>query len=226
MTGVILLIEDNEQILRGNERLLKRQGYEVLTALTLSEARTAVNKRIPDAIVLDIMMPDGSGLAFMRELRQTSQVPILLLTGLATPADVVRGLSQGGDDYLTKPYDFGVLLARVEALLRRASQVPETLTIGALRFDVMANQAFLGGENLLLTQKEFAVLLLMVKNQGKALLPEIIYKTVWKRPMGADDQAVKAVMSRLRKKLRDPAALQYDNEEAGYVFDSVTINGI
>ena len=87
----IVLVEDNEQIMQGNERMLKRRGYEVITALTLAEARSAIEAQIPDLFVLDIMLPDGSGLDFMAELRQHSQVPILLLTGLTTPEDIVRG---------------------------------------------------------------------------------------------------------------------------------------
>ena len=169
MSSVILLGEDNEQILCGNERMLKRRGYVVAAALTLAEAKTRIEERMPDAIVLDIMLPDGSGLDFMRELRRGSNVPILLLTGLTTPEDVVRGLSDGGDDYLAKPYDFGILLARIEALLRRAGQVPNTLTKGALRLDIIAGRAFIDGDDLLLSPKEFALLLLMVQNEGRLL---------------------------------------------------------
>lgn len=124
-TKRILLVEDNEQIMGGNERMLKRRGYEVITSLTLSQARSAIKKQMPDLIVLDIMLPDGSGLDFMTDLRLHSKVPVLLLTGLATTEDIVNGLSRGGDDYLAKPYDFGVLMARVDALLRRAENIPE-----------------------------------------------------------------------------------------------------
>jgi len=110
------------------------------------------------------MLPDGSGLEFLSELRRAphdkSNVPILLLTGLATPDDVVRGLSGGGDDYLAKPYDFGVLLARIESLLRRAGQIPKTLVKGALKLDIITNRAFLDGSDMLLSPKEFALLLL------------------------------------------------------------------
>jgi DNA-binding response OmpR family regulator len=105
MNVLILLVEDNEQILHANERMLKRRGYTVAAALTLAEARQRIMEQTPDAIVLDIMLPDGNGLDFMRELRRQSStnelasVPILLLTGLTTPEDVVRGLSEGGEAY-------------------------------------------------------------------------------------------------------------------------------
>jgi DNA-binding response OmpR family regulator len=220
MKGFILLVEDNEQIIRGNERMLKRQGYEVAASLTLADAHDAIKKRMPDAIVLDIMLPDGSGLNFMRKLRLTSQVPILLLTGLTTPADVMRGLNEGGDDYLAKPYDFGVLLARIEALLRRAAQIPKILTKGALRFDILANQAFLNGNDLLLAKKEFSLLLLLARNEGQALSPEYIYQTVWNQPMGNDNNSLKFQLSRLRKKLGEDFSIQFDNDEGGYIFNS------
>ena len=205
MSRLILLIEDNVQILYGNERMLKWSGYDVLTALTLCEARERIAAAQPDAIVLDIMMPDGSGLDFMRELRPESNIPILLLTGLTTPEDIVRGLAEGGDDYLTKPYDFSVLLARIEALLRRAGRVPETMTMGALKLNVVASRAFCGDDDLMLTQKEFALLLLLAQNEGKTLSAEYLYETVWKQSLAGDKNAVQTTVSKLRKKI-EPAA--------------------
>ena len=214
---MVLLIEDNEQIMRGNERMLKRRGYVVITALTIAQASRAIEKQMPDILVLDIMMPDGSGLDFMSKLRKHSQVPILLLTGLTTPEDIVRGLTRGGDDYLAKPYDFGVLLARIEALLRRAGHIPERLKKGGLQFDIASGRVFLGGSDLLLTQKEFALLLVMARNEGHPLSPEYLYETVWKLPMGTDDSAVKTAVSRLRKKIGDSCSIHYDGQEEGYV---------
>ncbi|WP_250229847.1 response regulator transcription factor [Anaeropeptidivorans aminofermentans] len=197
----ILLVEDNEQIMQGNERLLKRRGYEVVTALTLSDARKAVGAQMPDLFVLDIMLPDGSGLDFMQELRQYSQTPVLLLTGLTTSEDIVRGLTAGGDDYLPKPYDFGVLLARVEALLRRAQQVPERIQKGRLCLDVTADVATLDGADLLLTQKEFVLLLIFVQNEKRFIHSEYLYEKAWKQPMAGDSQALKKTVYRLREKI-------------------------
>ncbi|MCL2066474.1 MAG: response regulator transcription factor [Treponema sp.] len=224
MSATILLVEDNEQILRGNERMLKRRGYTVATALTLAEARFCIEKQIPDAIVLDIMLPDGSGLDFLRELRiennKLSDIPVLLLTGLTTPEDVIRGLSEGGDDYLAKPYDFGVLLARIEALLRRAAQIPKTLTKGALQLDIVANRAFLDGNDMLLSPKEFALLLLMVQNEGRALSAASLFQAIWKLPQ-ADNSAVKTTVSRLRGKLGDRFTIDNDRTESGYVLKQI-----
>jgi DNA-binding response OmpR family regulator len=217
MRATILLVEDNEQILRGNERMLRRRGYEPVTAMTLREARERVALAVPDAIVLDIMLPDGSGLTFMRELRKTSNIPILLLTGLTTPTDIVRGLDDGGDDYLTKPYDFSVLLARIEALLRRAERIPKRLVKGALTLDIRANRALLRDEDMQLTQKEFAVLLLLAENEGRILVTDYVYETVWKQPVTTETGgAVKTVISRLRRKLGEEFLIKNDRETDGY----------
>lgn len=219
MNNLILLVEDNEQILYGNKRMLKRRGYNVMTALTLKEARACMRKAEPSVIVLDIMLPDGSGLDFMCELRQESNIPVLLLTGLTTPGDIIRGLSGGGDDYLTKPYDFGVLLARIEALLRRAECVPDILQKGVLKLDVMAHQALLEDKDLLLTQKDFALLLLFTQNEGKVVRAEYLYEKVWKAPMHGNTQAIKSAISRLRKKLDGSGYTISSLRNEGYLFE-------
>lgn len=203
MMGLILLVEDNEQILRGNERMLKRRKYDVITALTLNEARERMAETTPDAIVLDIMMPDGSGLDFMCELRKKSDTPILLLTGLATSEDIVRGLAEGGDDYLTKPYDFSVLLARIEALLRRTKKIPGVLQKDSIKLDIVAQQAFFDDEDLMLRPKEFALLLIFMQNEGEILDPEYLYQKVWNTGMNADNSTLKMHISTVRKRLEE-----------------------
>ncbi len=215
----ILLIEDNEKILQGNERMLRRRGYEVVTALTLADARNAMKGQLPDLLVLDIMLPDGSGLDFMGELRQHSRVPVLLLTGLTTPEDIVRGLNAGGDDYLAKPYDFAVLLARIEALLRRAEHVPEQLTKGRLCLDVTADVATLDGADLLLTPKEFALLLLFTQNEGCFISADYLYEKVWKQPMASDSNALKSALKRLRAKLEGSGYCIVLSKGKGYQFE-------
>ena len=215
----ILLVEDNEQIMRGNERMLTRRGYAVVTALTLGEAQKAVESQMPALIVLDIMLPDGSGLDFMGELRQHSKIPVLLLTGLTTNEDIVRGLTAGGDDYLAKPYDFGVLMARVEALLRRAEQIPEKLTRGRLSLDVAAGVAMLDGADLLLTQKEFALLMIFTQNEERFISAEYLYEKVWKQPMKGDSNALKSALKRLRSKLEGSGYCIALSKGEGYQFE-------
>jgi DNA-binding response OmpR family regulator len=217
----ILLVEDNYRIINGNERMLRRRGYDVQTALSLAEARRSVAENMPDAIVLDVMMPDGSGLDFMRELRRDSDVPILLLTGLSAQEDIVQGFQSGGDDYLTKPYDFGIFLARIEALLRRAANIPATFRKGELKFDIIANKAFLRGADLSLTHKEFAILLLLTKNERQPLSVDYLYGTVWKQACSSEDSAVKTVVSRLRRKLGEGFCIDKDQIEGGYIFTMI-----
>lgn len=219
MKSLILLVEDNKQILYGNERMLKRRGYEVMTALTLEEARERMNEAEPAAIVLDIMLPDGSGLAFMRELRQKSNIPVLLLTGLTAPEDIIRGLTEGGDDYLTKPYDFDILLARIGALLRRAERLPEMITKGELSLDVVSGQAYCSGLNLRLTQKDFALLLLFIQNENKIMRVEHLYEKVWKSSLNGDTQAIKSAVSRLRKKIANSGYTILAQRNEGYIFE-------
>ena len=225
MRKLILLVEDNVQILRGNERMLKRRGYETVTAMTLREMREQMSRVSPDAIVLDIMLPDGSSLEFMRELRAKSNIPILLLTGLTTPEDIVRGLDEGGDDYLTKPYDFSVLLAHIEALLRRAAHIPNQLVKGTLTLDIRANRAFLRGVDMLLTPKEFVVLLILAENEGHIISTKHIYETVWKQDDDSNTSiVVKNVMSRLRKKLGEDIIIENDREADGYILTQMQLD--
>lgn len=218
---LILLIEDNEKITNGNRRFLDRKGYKTAVAQTLSEGRIAIKTNRPDAIILDIMLPDGSGLDFMRELRESenSNIPILLLTGLATQDDVVKGLTEGADDYLTKPYDFPVFLARFEALLRRAERVPEILAKGRLTFDITANIVMLDGINLHLTQKEFALILIFVQNEDRFIKGKYLYEKVWNTPMGNDTNSLKNTLTRLRSKIKNSGYCISWARGEGYCFE-------
>ena len=217
----LLLVEDNKKIMRGNQRLFGLAGYETVAALTLSEARARLSESRPDAIVLDIMLPDGSGLGFMQELRQgeNAGIPVLLLTGLTTPEDIIRGLTFGGDDYLTKPYDFAVLLARVEALLRRAQRVPEVIAEGRLSFDITAGVVMLDGVDLLLNKKEFALLLLFFQNPERYMSGEYLYEKVWNAPMNGNPQALKSTLTRLRGKISGSGWNIASSRGEGYIFE-------
>jgi len=115
------LVEDEPVVQANNRMVLERRGYTLRQAFTLSEARAIIAEEMPVAIILDIQLPDGSGLDLLKEVRCTSSVPVLVLTAMGTPKDIIRGLEAGGDDYLTKPHDLPTFLKRVEALLRRAS---------------------------------------------------------------------------------------------------------
>jgi len=124
MKSKILLVEDNKDIQELNKEFLEETGgYNVRLAMNLAEARESIAESEPDIIVLDIMLPDGSGLDFLKELKQDRDVPVLLLTALSESSDEIKGLQAGGDDYIAKPYDNNVLLARIETSLFRALKV-------------------------------------------------------------------------------------------------------
>ncbi|MDO4554869.1 MAG: response regulator transcription factor [Lachnospiraceae bacterium] len=199
---LVLLVEDNEKILYGNKRMLEWAGYTIETALTLAQARQKLGTIHPDCIVLDIMLPDGNGLKFMKELRQSinAGIPVLLLTGLNTQEDILRGLKSGGDDYLTKPYDMSILLARLEALIRRSKRVPEQIHMEPFTLDISSGIAMLNGSDLLLAQKEFALLLIFVQHPSHNISGEYLYEKVWGQPMEGNTNALKSTIKRLRDK--------------------------
>lgn len=119
-SGFILLVEDEPVLQAKNKKILERRGYHIRQAYTLAETRAVIADEPPLAIILDIQLPDGNGLEFLQELRKTSTIPVLMLTAMGTPQDIVSILDTWGDDYLPKPYDLQVFLARVSALLQRA----------------------------------------------------------------------------------------------------------
>ena len=215
----ILLVEDNAEIQIANKDMLELLGYTVTLAMNLAEARSALKNEAPDVIVLDIMLPDGNGLDFLAELRAQSQIPVLMLTALGTSDDTVVGFSIGADDYIAKPYDYKVLAARIEALLRRAERMPEVLQKGTLRLDVLASRAFLRGENLQLTQKEFTMLLFFTQNEGKIISGDYLYEKVWNAALNDSTVALKNALSRLRKKLDDSDYTISALRGRGYLFE-------
>jgi len=125
--GYLLLIEDEPMVQSNNIKILRRRGYSVRSAGTLAEAWAIMEEEKPRAIILDLQLPDGNGLDFLQELRKTSEIPVLILTAMGTPEDIIRGFDKGGDDYLTKPYDLYVFLVRIETMLRRTFSIPEEI---------------------------------------------------------------------------------------------------
>lgn len=215
----LLLVEDNPRIQLANKDMLELLGYEVSLAMNLSEARACIIDKAPDVVVLDVMLPDGSGLDFLQELHQESNAPVLMLTALGSTEDTVRGLSLGADDYLAKPYAYAVLAARVEALLRRAIQIPEKLIRDRLSLDVAAGVAMLDGTDLLLTQKEFALLLIFIQNEENFISSEYLYEKAWKQPMAGNSQALKKTIFNLRKKIENSGwHIEWSRGE-GYCFE-------
>lgn len=206
-TGMILLVEDDKNIQRTNRRILEREGFTVRCAGTLNAAEEALSEQQPDALVLDIMLPDGNGLAFCEKIRPYTPVPVLFLTALDEKNEIIEGLVAGGNDYITKPYDIDEFVARVKAQLRLArmnrlaSEQAKTMTRGPLLLDLVALRAFLEGEDMMLSAREFSVLLFLLKNEGRTLSAEEIYQGAWDQPMAGNSSALWKCISRLKNKL-------------------------
>ena len=208
--ATVLIVEDNKAMLRLNARMLSGAGHVVLAAETLAEAREQLKSHTPDAVVLDIMLPDGNGLDFLQEIREDSDAPVLLVTSLGDKDDRLAGLRAGGDDYITKPYDIDELVARVNAFLRRERMHREKpvreITKGPLRLDTLSGRAYLNGSEMRLAPKEFSILRLLVQNESSILTAEKLYEEVWGMPMASDDHSIKNAVYRLRKKLRSDSS--------------------
>ena len=215
----ILLVEDDPRIQINNKKILEREGYVIKLAYTLKEAREIIAKEQPRAIILDVQLPDGSGFDFLRELRKTSTVPVLMLTAFDTPEDMMKGLRTGGDAYLTKPYDLSVFLTHLEALLRRSAIVPDALTFGPFKLVTSSNTAYLSGADMGLQQKEFALLSQFIQHPDTVISPEQLYKRVWEQDMAGDNQSLKKAVSKLRGKLENSGYTITAERNEGYIFE-------
>ena len=202
--GTVLLVEDNRGIQEANRRALQMRGYAVLTAENLAEARQRLAEAEPDVILLDVMLPDGSGFDFCEEIRGKSKAYIIFLTARTSHEDMVRGMTGGGDAYITKPFHAEEMLVKVDAAVRRLAlgKAPvETLTLENLTLDIVAGQAFLDGADLLLTKKEFSLLLLFAQNENAVFSKEELFNKIWNQAMFDNDKALRKQISELRNKL-------------------------
>ena len=200
--STILLVEDNPHIMKINAEVLALHGYEVLRAETAAEARKQLSWHTVNLIVLDIMLPDGNGVELCRELKLRYHIPILFLTALGENQDVVEGLRAGGDDYLPKPYDLEVLVARVEARLRADADSRRYLSYGNLKLDTVSSVGYVNGRDILLTQKEFIVLLFLTQNAEHKVTQAELMREAWGAESEAENRALWTLISRLRKKLK------------------------
>ena len=218
MNKFVLCVEDDKAMQLMNKSMLEAKGFTVKTAMTLREAHEHMSAEMPDIIILDIHLPDGNGLDFLRELRKTSQVPVIALTNNKEEQDIVEGLKSGCDDYIHKPHSFPILYARIEALLRRTQNVPETITKGTLVLETYSNTALIDGEDLRLTGREFDVLFLLVQHEDKLLTEDFIFEKIWGQPLINDKNALQVVISRLRKKIETSGYDAVKMREKGYIF--------
>jgi len=220
-----MIVEDNRAMLRLNARMLSEAGHAVLTAETLCQAREHLKSRFPDAVVLDILLPDGNGLDFIPEIRRVTEAPVLLVTSLGEKDDRLAGLVAGGDDYIVKPYDIDELVARVNAFLRRERMHLEKpvreIIKGPLKLDILSGAAYLNGADMQLAPKEFSILLLLARAEGQPISSQRLYEEVWRMPMAGDDHPIKNTVYRLRKKLEGSGFAITAARQEGYRFENI-----
>jgi two-component system KDP operon response regulator KdpE len=218
MTGArVLVVDDEPQILRALQMKLRSEGYEVDTAATGAEALASAAARVPEAVILDVLLPDGRGTDVCRELREWSGAPVLMLSAVGDEAEKIAALDAGADDYVTKPFSVDELLARLRAVLRRRSPAQEpVLEVGDLRIDVPERVVTMRGERVKLSPHEFDLLRVLAQNQGKLLTHRMLLREVWGPAYQVEAHYLHVYISHLRKKIEpDPSGPRYLLTEPG-----------
>ena len=217
MTSRILVVDDEPQFLRALVTNLRGAGYDVDSAATTADALSAAALRPPDAVILDLLLPDGTGTELTRELRTWSDAPILLISAVGDEDEKIAALDAGADDYVTKPFAIGELLARLRAALRRVGPPGEpVIELGALRVDLERSLVTIDGEPVHLTPREFKILRLFAQNEGKLLTHRTILREVWGPAYGDESNYLHVYVSQLRRKIEpDPARPRYLLTEPG-----------
>ncbi len=219
-TGIALLVEDEPHIRRFVRAALEREGWQVHEAPTLERGLTEAGTRKPDVVILDLGLPDGDGADFIADLRTWSAVPVIVLSARVDEEEKIRALDRGADDYLTKPFGVGELLARVRASQRR-QRGPATGGDGKVRFgdvvvDVHNRQVTKGGATVRLTPTEHRLLAVLVANAGKVMSTPQLLRGVWGPNQSDQAHYLRIYMGHLRHKLEDnPAQPRYLVTETG-----------
>jgi two-component system, OmpR family, KDP operon response regulator KdpE len=217
----ILVVDDEPDLLNAVRLYLEDEGYQVITATNGEEALAKVRTRLPDLIVLDVMMPEMNGFEALAEIRRASNVPVIMLTVKGEESDKVRGLGLGADDYVTKPFSQRELLSRIQAVLRRAETpafVPRTKIVvdDDLTIDFSRNEVWLKGQKVQLTPTEYRLLYHLVSNPGRILSHESLLAKVWGPEYREEEHYVRLYITYLRQKIEpDPAHPKYILTERG-----------
>ena len=207
----ILIVEDESSFSEALSFLLGKEGYDVAVAATGTDAIKQFNENGADLILLDLMIPEVSGVEVCKTIRTTSQVPIIMLTAKDSEIDKVVGLELGADDYVTKPYSSRELIARIKAVLRRGSSedvAPENgiLTVAGIRLDVGKHQVTVNGTLISLPLKEFELLEFLMRNSGRVLTRTQLIDRIWGGDYYGDTKTLDVHIKRLRSKVEaDPA---------------------
>jgi two-component system KDP operon response regulator KdpE len=214
----VLVVDDEPQIVRGLKIILRSAGYAVEAAETKAEAMVALSSRPPDALVLDLVLPDGQGVDVCREVRSWSRLPILVLSAVGDEREKVRALDAGADDYVTKPFGTDELLARLRAVLRRSAEAGGSprVELGELTIDIADRRVTRGGEEIHLTPIEFELVRALAQNEGRLVTHRQLLQAVWGPEYGEETHYLRVHVAHIRAKLEaDPSRPRYLITEPG-----------
>ena len=206
----ILLVEDDLSLINGLSFAVKKQGYQLDVAHTSSEADSLWEAGRYDLVILDVTLPDGSGVDICRNIRKTSKVPIMFLTAMDEETDIIMGLDIGGDDYITKPFKLAIFMSRINALLRRSdnfNQADTELNSNGIRVELLKGEVYKNNEQVELTANEYKLLRLFMENPNTVLSPEQILSHLWDCDENyIDNNSLTVYIRRLRTKIEDDPA--------------------
>ena len=223
----VLVVDDEPQILRALQIKLRSAGYTVETAASAQEALSKAAMRPPEAIVLDLLLPDGNGVDVCRELRAWSSVPVLVLSAVGEEQQKIAALDAGADDYVTKPFSGDELLARLRASLRRVvPSAQPVLEVGELRIDLEKHAVTMSGRPVTLTPIEYDLMRLLARNEGKLLTHPTILREIWGPAYREESNYLHVYVSHLRRKIEpDPARPRYLLTQPGVGYRLVNPDG-
>jgi len=206
----LLLVEDDETLREALSYLLRREGYQVVEASDGLSALAAFEAKVPDLVLLDLMIPDPNGIEVCRRIRLTSEVPVIMLTAKDSKADVVLGLEVGADDYVTKPYSTPELLARIRGALRRSKgwvdrEKSATLAYAGLTMDLDQHKVWVDGEPIKMPLREHAILEMLLEHPGRVITRETLLNRLWGKDYYGDSKTLDVHIRRLRSRIEaDP----------------------
>ena len=214
----VLVVDDEPQIVRGLKVILRGAGYAVEAAETREQALALLAARPPDALVLDLVLPDGEGVEVCEEVRRWSRLPILVLSAVGDEREKVRALDAGADDYVTKPFGTDELLARLRAVLRRSAELggEPQIEIGELTIDLAERRVTRGGSEIHLTPIEFDLLRVLARHRGRLVTHRALLGEVWGPGYGDETHYLRVHVAHIRAKIEpDPARPRYVITEPG-----------
>jgi two-component system, OmpR family, KDP operon response regulator KdpE len=205
----VLVVDDEPQIVRGLKVVLRAAGFAVDDAATKHEALGAVSARPPDALILDLVLPDGSGVEVCEDIRRWSSLPIIVLSAVGDEHEKVRALNAGADDYVTKPFGTEELTARLRAVLRRSSDSPvePVITFGAVTIDLASRRVLRDGADVHLTPIEFDLVRVLALNRGRLVTHRRLLQEVWGPAYGEETHYLRVHVAHIRVKLERDASL-------------------